>query len=143
MEPVQPAKPPTKSGVKVVLVVLGILLALGAAVIALVLGVVYSGVSTAVEKAKVDTTKNTMHGVEGGLRLYFARHEKLPDDRQGLQAVVSEKFLPELPKDAWARPIAYRTDGQGFVLMSLGSDGAPGGEGSAADIEHRYTPKAK
>jgi general secretion pathway protein G len=139
----EPAKTQMKSGWKVVLVVLAILFALGAALAAVILGTVASGVSAGMDKAKVDTTRNSMQSVEGALRLYFARFEKFPDERQGLQAVVSAKFLEEIPKDAWGQPIAYRPEGTGFVLRSLGSDGAPGGEGSAADLERRYTPKAK
>lgn len=36
--------------------------------------------------------------------------------------------------DAWGRAFQYRTDGSGFVITSLGADGAPGGTGVDADI---------
>ena len=44
--------------------------------------------------------------------------------------------LERLPRDPWFRPFAYTPpmDGSPYQLASLGSDGAPGGEGEGADI---------
>ena len=47
-------------------------------------------------------------------------------------------YLDEnLPTDPWGNPYQYRDEpagGQEFTLYSFGADGAPGGEGLAADI---------
>jgi general secretion pathway protein G len=39
-----------------------------------------------------------------------------------------------LPKDGWDHDFLYESDGNKFVIRSLGSDGQPGGTGRAADI---------
>ena len=42
-----------------------------------------------------------------------------------------------LPKDGWGNAFIYQmpgANGREFSIMSLGSDGKPGGEGTAADI---------
>lgn len=42
-----------------------------------------------------------------------------------------------LPKDGWGNAFAYQVpglNGREFSILSLGSDGQPGGEGTAADI---------
>ncbi len=139
MEPAQPVKPRT-SGVKVFLIVLGGVFALIALVLAVVAVPIYRGISQATEQAKVDVTKNMMRGTQMALRLYFARFSVFPDDKQGLQAVVRAQFLTEIPNDAWGRPLGYRSEGESFVLTSLGEDGVPGGEGSSADLELRGPP---
>ena len=36
--------------------------------------------------------------------------------------------------DPWNNPIGYTIDGNGWTLTSYGSDGAPGGVGTAADL---------
>ena len=44
----------------------------------------------------------------------------------------------ELPKDPWGNAYRYTNPGNGnFEIVSLGSDGAPGGEGEAADIRNK------
>ena len=40
-----------------------------------------------------------------------------------------------IPLDPWGNEYVYTVEGQEFELMSLGADGAPGGEGDDADIE--------
>lgn len=41
-----------------------------------------------------------------------------------------------IPLDPWGNEYVYRVEGQSFTLMSLGADGAPGGEGDDADIQN-------
>lgn len=44
----------------------------------------------------------------------------------------------DIPLDPWGSPYVYRSpageSSRGYELLSLGSDGRPGGEGDAADI---------
>lgn len=72
-----------------------------------------------------------------------------PTTAQGLDALVRlpaapppparwrpDGYLPALPRDPWGRGYAYTSrDGRRFTLRSLGGDGAPGGDGEAADVE--------
>ena len=41
-----------------------------------------------------------------------------------------------VPKDPWGNDYVYRVVGDDFELMSLGADGAEGGEGDDEDITH-------
>ena len=45
-------------------------------------------------------------------------------------------YITKIPKDPWGNDYVYTAPGQKvpFEIMSLGSDGAEGGEGEAADI---------
>ncbi|MEM6553200.1 MAG: type II secretion system protein GspG [Planctomycetota bacterium] len=46
-------------------------------------------------------------------------------------------------KDAWGNPIQYDVDSklpEGYVFISLGSDGQPGGSGDAEDIRYTHVP---
>jgi len=43
----------------------------------------------------------------------------------------------EIPKDPWSNDYVYRLDGNapsGYIIISYGSDGSPGGTGKAKDI---------
>ena len=107
-------------------------------VVITIIGVVMATVTVAVlpqlDKAKVDTTKNSMVGVQSGLKLYYARHGKYPDTSQGFQILVSEKFLDAVPKDAWGNDFIYTAEGSSYKIISYGSDGQQGGDGASADI---------
>jgi len=59
-------------------------------------------------------------------------------DRRGryprsLDALVPRAF-ERIPMDPWGRPYVYRRQGSGYVLETLGRDGAPGGAGEDRDI---------
>jgi general secretion pathway protein G len=45
----------------------------------------------------------------------------------------------EVPVDPWGRPYQYRRGeaGRAFVIVSLGADGAEGGDGENADIQSK------
>ena len=107
-------------------------------VVITIIGVVMATVTVAVlpqlDRAKIDTTKNSMLGVQGALKLYYARHGKYPDTSQGLQILVAEKFLDQLPKDAWGTDFVYTAESSSYKILSYGSDGQQGGDGAAADI---------
>jgi len=107
-------------------------------VVITIIGVVMATVTVAVlpqlDKAKVDTTINSMRGVQGALKLYYARHGKYPDTSQGFGILVSEKFLDQAPNDAWGNDFIYTAEGSSYKIISYGSDGQQGGDGASADI---------
>ncbi|KKK60033.1 hypothetical protein LCGC14_3028390, partial [marine sediment metagenome] len=51
---------------------------------------------------------------------------------------VEGGYLQQVPLDPWGNAYGYRSPGEdgAFDLLSLGADGQPGGDGSAADIRH-------
>jgi general secretion pathway protein G len=103
-------------------------------IIGVVMGTVVVAVLPRLDEAKIETTKNSIVGVQSALKLYYARHGKYPDTSAGFQVLVTEKFLDQLPKDAWGYDFVYTADGANYKIISYGSDGQPGGDGPAADI---------
>jgi general secretion pathway protein G len=71
---------------------------------------------------------------------------RLPGQDEGLGALVQAPadaagrwkgpYLQKgaVPADSWGRPYQYRLDGPRFDVVSLGADGAPGGEGQNEDL---------
>ncbi len=70
---------------------------------------------------------------------YRTRHQRMPDTRIGLAALVPD-FLDQLPSDPWGRAFVYEMSGETAWadVLSYGADGAPGGVGSAADVSGRF-----
>jgi general secretion pathway protein G len=81
------------------------------------------------------------------LQQYRVDNDKYPTTEQGLNALrVQPSDAPNwrgpysqknIPTDPWGNEYVYQSpgpDGQDFLIISYGSDGAPGGEGDAADI---------
>jgi general secretion pathway protein G len=79
--------------------------------------------------------------LEGALEAFRIDHGRYPTTDEGLAALLERpKYLwgGRVPVDPWGRPFLYRSPGdrnpERFDLGSLGADGAPGGDGIAADI---------
>lgn len=75
--------------------------------------------------------------------------DKYPSSQDGLNALRVQPadangwrgpYLEKLSPDPWGNPYLYEYPGAGgkdtFSIMSYGADGAPGGEGSDADISN-------
>ena len=99
-----------------------------------------------VKKANVGAATTQVKLLEDALTGYKLDIGSYPDTATGLRALVenvdqNEKWdgpyiKPAVPKDPWGNDYVYTAPGQKvpFEIMSLGSDGAEGGEGEAADI---------
>jgi general secretion pathway protein G len=101
------------------------------------------------DEAKRKTTATQIAQLEQVLGLFQLDNGFYPTTEQGLEALVKKPSLPpeplnykkggymkKVPKDAWGRDFIYRCPGEhgDFDIMSYGSDGKEGGEGTAADI---------
>jgi len=91
-------------------------------------------------KAKAD-----IQAIGGQLALYKLDNFAYPSTAEGIQALVSNPggksswrgYLQKKPEDPWGNDYQYLSPGQNnkdYDLWSYGSDGAPGGTGTAADI---------
>nr|WP_328701014.1 type II secretion system protein GspG [Corallococcus silvisoli] len=49
-------------------------------------------------------------------------------------ALVEQRILPALPLDPWGNDSMYTLDKGGPAIVSLGADGAPGGDGDDRDL---------
>lgn len=99
--------------------------------------------------SKVKTTRAQIEMLGAALDTYRLDMSKYPDTETGLKALwekptdaakAAEWHGPYLKKpvekDAWGAPYVYKSPGEkgDYELSSLGSDGQPGGEGEATDI---------
>lgn len=62
---------------------------------------------------------------------YRATNGTLPSSADGAESATDD---PKLLTDGWGREVLYIRIADGFWLLSWGADGAPGGEGDAADV---------
>lgn len=100
---------------------------------------------------QVKTTKAQLQQLSAAVEEFRMTMKRLPTEEEGLRVLVERpegeadsewrNFLGmrELPKDAWGNEFVYSLDDPDFdyVIRSYGSDGAPGGEGDASDLENR------
>ena len=101
------------------------------------------------DDARVVAAKQGVSAIASALNLYRLDNFRYPTLEQGLSALVSKPqqppipanwpnggYLSSLPQDPWGGAYVYRLSDSGdeAEVISLGSDGKPGGEGSAADI---------
>lgn len=112
--------------------------------------VVVINVLPATDRANVTKAQADISQLELAMEQYRLDNMVYPNAADGLQALVSapagltqpQRYRPggyirNLPNDPWGRPYQYQVpgrDGGAFEIYSFGSDGAPGGEGDAADI---------
>ena len=71
---------------------------------------------------------------EQGLEALWRRPTASPEPRNWVGPYLRKR----VPLDPWGRPYGYRSPGEvnpdSYDLVSLGADGAPGGEGENADL---------
>lgn len=105
------------------------------------------------DEARVGKAKNDILAIESALKLYKLDNGFYPTTEQGLIALVQKPTADpvpgnwnsggymdgkEAPKDPWGREFIYRAPGdeeREYDIISLGADGAEGGEGANADIK--------
>ena len=123
----------------VVLVILGLLAALAG-----------PRVFNYLSGARTDTAKVQIESLATALQFYFLDNQAYPSTSDGLEALMEKPSQADrwngpyldsasVPKDPWGNPYVYQSPGaeeRPFDLISLGSDGVPGGEDDAADIDH-------
>lgn len=98
------------------------------------------------KRAKAASDISTLSGL---LQQFYIDTGRFPTTEEGLSALRTPPSdvrnwqgpytTKPIPLDPWENEYIYEFPGPSgepntFLLMSLGSDGAPGGEGSAADI---------
>ena len=118
-------------------------------IVIVILGLLYSLVAPAMF-SKVDSTKVKSAQIQlemlrtsmEAFRLDMGDYpEALSELRESSGAGWDGPYLPKsVPKDPWGNDYFYRVpgdNGEAFVLMSFGKDGAEGGTGDAEDIRYK------
>lgn len=126
-----------------IMVVVAIIAILGAAVVPLIMD--------RPNEARVVKAKNDIGTLGSALELYKLDNFNYPSTDQGLLSLVEKPtgdpepqnwktggYIQKLPKDPWGREYIFISPGEGgdYDIVSLGSDGAEGGEEFDADISN-------
>ena len=99
------------------------------------------------KRAKAASDIATLSGL---LQQYRVDTDKYPTTEQGLNSLRVQPSdatnwrgpytTKDIPTDPWGNEYLYESpgpNGEDFVIISYGSDGAPGGDGDASDIDSR------
>ena len=107
------------------------------AIIAVIAGGVIVKMTGALDVAKIQRTEQDLNNIYSALKLYEARNYQMPDQNQGLEALVSmpttgtrpanwTKLMDSVPVDPWNTPYQYRNPGKkdpaGVDVFSFGPD---------------------
>ena len=103
-------------------------------------------------ESRVKTAQLQIVQLEQALHAFHLDHGRYPTQQQGLEALIAPPTAPpavtdypeggylarpRLPRDPWGNPYVYLIpgrQGEPFEIISYGSDGEPGGSGTAAEI---------
>lgn len=107
-------------------------------IIAVLAAIVGYNVLGSVDEGNVAAAKAQIKQFETSLVAYKIRFKKFPESLDGLvnppsgDPIMTSKSIP---LDPWNNPYQYQLEGsRKYVIISLGADGAPGGEDVDADI---------
>lgn len=98
------------------------------------------------DKAKVASAQTDLRTLSDALDTYRLEVGSYPTTDEGLQALRAAPsgasgwhgpyLKKDVPADPWGNEYHYESNGDGsYTLMSYGADGAPGGDGYAADLD--------
>ena len=104
-----------------------------ASMILAAVGIYAVGVKKDSERNVAFTDVKTAHNA---LEMYRGTTGRYPDPDQGFAQLIKRRTLKKPPKDPWGNELKWELDATTGepVVISLGSDGKPGGEEDAADI---------
>jgi general secretion pathway protein G len=100
--------------------------------------------------AKSKTAGVQIADLDKSLELFKLDVGRYPTTEEGLDALVKRPgsvngwagpyLKGGVPTDPWGRPYRYANPGPngGIEILSLGADGAPGGEGENADVRNAH-----
>ena len=118
------------------------------AILTLLAGIVGPRVLGQLGGAKSKTAAVQIADIDKALELFKLDVGRFPTTEEGLAALTTRPATVSsgwagpylkgaLPSDPWARPYRYQLAANGAIeILSLGADGAPGGEGENADIRN-------
>lgn len=120
------------------------------AILTLLAGLVGPRVLSQFGGAKTKTAALQIADIDKALELYKLDVGRFPTNEEGLDALIKRPgtaaptwagpYLKSasVPTDPWGRPYRYANPGAngGLEIISLGADGAPGGDGENADVRN-------
>ncbi len=116
------------------------------AILTLLAGLVGPKVLGALGGAKSKTAGVQINDLQKALDIYKLDVGRYPTAEEGLEALSKQPgnvrgwngpyLQGGVPADPWNNPYRYSLSNGNVELLSLGSDGQPGGEGEAADVRN-------
>ena len=118
------------------------------AILTLLAGLVGPRVLNQLGGAKSKTAGVQIADLDKSLELFKLDVGRYPTTEEGLESLVKRPGTVNgwtgpyhkggVPSDPWGRPYRYASPGPsgGIEILSLGADGAPGGEGEHADVRN-------
>ena len=116
------------------------------AILTLLAGLVGPKVLGALGGAKSKTAGVQINDLQKALDIYKLDVGRYPTAEEGLEALSEQPgnvrgwngpyLQGGVPADPWNNPYRYSLSNGNVELLSLGSDGQPGGEGEAADVRN-------
>jgi general secretion pathway protein G len=120
------------------------------AILTLLAGLVGPRVLNQLGGAKSKTAGVQIADIEKALDLFKLDVGRFPSNEEGLNSLVAKPgsasswngpYLKggSVPADPWGHPYRYANPGPngGVEILSLGADGAPGGDGENADVRNQ------
>ncbi len=117
------------------------------AILTLLAGLVGPRVLGQLGGAKSKTAAVQIADLEKSLELFKLDVGRFPTTEEGLQALSAKPVTANgwngpyikggVPNDPWGKPYKYAAVGAGIEIMTLGADGAAGGEGENADVKNQ------
>lgn len=118
------------------------------AILTLLAGLVGPRVLGQLGGAKSKTAGVQIADIEKSLELFKLDVGRFPSAEEGLASLVTKPetaagwngpyIKGSLPNDPWGKPYQYAPAAGGNVeVLSLGADGAPGGDGENADVKNK------
>lgn len=106
-------------------------------ILGLLATIVIINVMPAADRAAMTKARADIATLEQGIELYRLDNLRYPTTDEGLQALLSGRYIRRLPNDPWGNPYQYSApgpEGRPFQIASFGADGREGGTGEDADI---------
>lgn len=115
-------------------------------IMGMLMGVLAVGITSQLDKARIQTTRGQITRVEQALEFYQLDNARYPNADQGLDALVNKPSAAPIPRDynpagyiksealldPWDQPFQYRIPGtnnpHSFDVWSIGPDGVEGGD---------------
>lgn len=118
------------------------------AIIGLIAAVLTPGLIGQLGRARAKSAQMQVETVASAVEMFRADVNRYPTDAEGLGALLAEPGGVEgwtgpyvkngkVLQDPWGNQVTYKLsgDGRGFVVSSLGRDGAPNGVGLDKDLQ--------
>ena len=106
-------------------------------ILGLLATIVIINVMPAADRAAMTKARADIATLEQGIELYRLDNLRYPTSDEGLQALLTGRYIRRLPNDPWGNPYRYEApgpEGRPFQIASFGADGREGGTGEDADI---------